>query len=178
MKFICALVLICFLAGCFQPTKKEDNINKIEIATSGCLRGCPVIGISIDSSLAFRYYGGYKAKLQGYYSGVVTRGFWNTLNIKLKKISFKTLDTSKDYPIDGEVAEAIFYWNNQKRHIFKSIDADPDSVSHVLIWIINSYKNIELNKLKDSGKFETRYQYMMPPKPNLHQIIFPPPKRQ
>jgi len=129
------------------------------------------------STLAFKYYGGYKAKLQGYYSGVVTRGFWDTLNIKLKEIKFKKLDTSKDYPLDGEVAETIFYWGKQKRHIFKSIDDDPDSVSHVLIWIINSYKNIELNKLKDSVNFETRYQYMMPPKPSLHQIIFPSSKK-
>jgi hypothetical protein len=167
----------CLLDACHKPISKKNEINKIEIATGGCLRRCPVIGIIIDSTLSLKYYGGYKAKLQGYYSGIVTQGFWDTLNMKLKHINFKKLDTTDYLPLDGEDAEVIFYWNKQKRHIFKSIDDDPDSISHVLIWIANSYKHIELHKLENSVHFETTYQFIQPPKPKLDQIRFPPPKK-
>jgi len=178
MKLIfLSLIGSCFLVACHKPVKRKNQINKIEIATGGCLRGCPAIGIRIDSSLTYIYYGGWKAKLQGYYAGTVTQGFWDTLNMKLKHINFKNLDTSKYLPIDGEPAEVIFYWNKQKRHIFKSIDDDPDSVSHTLIWIANSYKHVELHKLQDSVRFETNYHFMRPPKPKIDQVKFPPPMK-
>jgi hypothetical protein len=176
-SFISMIIVSCLFTACHHLKKRQDQINRIEIATGGCLRGCPVIGISIDSTLRLKYYGGYKAKLQGYYSGFVTQGFWDTLNVKLKQINFKKLDTSKYYELDGEVDEVIFYWDKQKRHIFKSVDDDPDAVSHVLIWIADSYKHIQLQKSNDTLKFETTYQFMMPPKPKLVQIKFPPPKK-
>jgi len=177
-KTNCFVLFGVFLfTACNRPASTKYEINKIEIATGGCLRGCPVVGEIIDSTLTFKYYGGYKAKLQGYYEGKVSQGFWDTLNLKIKQISFKKLDTSKYMEVDGEAAEAIFYWNNHKRHVFKSIYNDPDAVSHVLIWIINSYKTIELHKLKDSVSFETGYQFMLPPRPKSDQVKFPPPKK-
>jgi len=171
--FICFLVLI----SCYHPKKRTDQISKIEIATSDCLKGCPVIGISIDSTLTFKYYGGYNAKLQGYYSGFVTQGFWDTLNTKLEQIKFKGLETNNFGELDGHSAEVVVYWNKQKRHFMRSIYEDPDSISHILIWIADSYKHIQLQKLKDSVKFETTYQFMMPPKPKLDPVRFPPPKK-
>lgn len=170
-------IISCTLMACHKLGHPKGQINRIEIATSGCLRGCPVVGICIDSSLTLRYYGGHKAKLQGFYTGTVTQGFWDTLNMKLKHINFKNLDTTEYLPLDGEDAEVIFYWNKQKRHIFKSIDDDPDSISHVVIWIANSYKRVELHKLKDSVSFETTFQFVRPPKPKIDQVMFPPPKK-
>ena len=165
----------CLLTSCNKPTINKNSISRIDIATSGCLRGCPVVGLSIDSTLELKYYGGYKARLHGYYEGEVSNGFWDTLNYNLKMIKFNELDTSKDMPIDGEVAEVIFYWNGQKRHVYKSIYEDADSVSHILIGVINSYQHIELHKIKDSIKFETIYQYLMPPSPKAYNVVFPPP---
>jgi hypothetical protein len=67
------------------------------------------VGLIIDSTLNMQYYGGYKAALQGYYYGKVTPGFWDTLNIQLRQINFKKLDTAyRSLPIDGEPLEAIF----------------------------------------------------------------------
>lgn len=142
---ICILISgICLLTSCNSPFSKKYEINKIEIATGGCLRGCPVVGEIIDSSLCLKFYGGYEAKLQGGYEGKVTQGFWDTLNSKLKRINLKALDSSEPgLPLDGEPAEVIFYSGNHKRHIFKSIYKDPDSVYHLLIWILNSYKRLE-----------------------------------
>jgi hypothetical protein len=175
------LICGCMLIGCHNPLRRKDQINRIEIATGGCLHGCPVIGLRIDSALKLIYYGGYKAKLQGYYSGFVTQGFWDTLNVKIKQINYKKLDTVNDLGLDGQDAEVIFYWNKQKRHIFKSIYEDPDSISHVLIWITDSYKHFQLQKSNDTPKFETTYQFMRPPsppKPKLDQVTFPPPKKR
>lgn len=177
VKIICFMLFgVCLFAACNSPVAKKYEINKIEIATGGCLRGCPVIGEIIDSSLAFTYYGGYKAKFQGYYEGKVTQAFWDTLNLKLKQINFKKLDTSATLPLDGESAEVVFYWGNHKRHVFKSIYDDPDSVSHLLIWIVNSYKRMELHKLSGIVLFETTFQFMTPPKPKRDNVKFPPPK--
>ena len=169
---------ICVWISCRLPGKPKDQIKSIEIATDGCLAGCPVIAIRIDSSLTLKYHGGFNAVPKGFYSGVVTQGFWDTLNVKLKQINFKKLDTAQYYSIDGEVAEAIFYWDSHKRHIFKSIYENPDSVSSVLIWIINSYKHIDPHKLKDSVKFETTYQNMQPPILIEDHVLFPPPKKR
>lgn len=177
-----AIILICgcMLVACHSPLKRKNQINRIDIADGGCMKGCPAVGISIDTSLTLKYYGGYKAKLQGYYSGKVTQGFWDSLNIKLEQIRFKKLDTSNFAELDGQSAEVAVYWNKQKRHFTRSIFEDPDSVSHVLIWIINSYKQVKLHKLTDTVKFETRYQFIMPPRPpkyKLDQVKFPPPKK-
>jgi hypothetical protein len=182
MKFIQFLLICCCLfAACRNPTKRKDQIKRIDIADGGCMKGCPAVGISIDSSLTLKYYGGYKAKFQGYYAGKVTQGFWDSLNTKLEQIRFKKLDTSSFAELDGQSAEVAVYWNKQKRHFIRSIYEDPDSVSHVLIWIINSYKQVKLHKLTDTVKFETRYQFIMPPqppKPKLDQVKFPPPKKR
>jgi len=171
----------CLFAACRNPAKRKDQINRIDIADGGCMKGCPAIGISIDTSLTLKYYGGYKAKLQGYYEGKITQGLWDTLNLKLTHINYKKLDTATYYGMDGETAEVIFYWNKQKRHITREIYEDPDSVSHVLIWIVNSYKQVKLHKLTDTVKLETKYQFMMPPRPprpKLDQVKFPPPRKR
>ena len=170
---------IIFFA-CNKPQNNNNEINKIEIATSGCLRHCPVVGLIIDSTLNLEYYGGDKAILQGYYHGKVTPGFWDTLNIKLKQINFKKLDTSRQLIVDGEQAEAIFYWGTNKRHVFVSIEENTDSAARVFTWIINSYKRVELQKLNDSVKFETTFQYRQPPSPPspTDGVLFPPPKKR
>jgi hypothetical protein len=173
------LICGCMLAACHRPLKRKDQINRIEIADGGCMTGCPVFGIRIDSTLALKYYGGYKAKLRGYYSGRVTQGFWDTLNTKLEQIKFKGLETNNFGELDGHSAEIVVYWNKQKRHFMRSIYEDPDSISHILIWIADSYKHIQLKKSNDTLKFETTYQFMMPPSPKskLDQVKFPPPKK-
>jgi hypothetical protein len=167
---------ILFLTACQKPVGKKEEIGKIEIATTGCLRGCPIVGLQIDSSFKLVYYGGYKSKLQGYYEGKITQDIWDTLNFKLKHINYRKIDTSEYLEIDGENAEAIFYWNKQKRHIYRSIYENPDSISDALIWIINCCKRVKLQKSKDSIKFETTYQNIKPPIMAKYPIQFPPPK--
>lgn len=169
-----------FFFACDKRWKNNYEINKIEIGAWGCMHGCPAVGLIIDSTLNLEYYGGYKAKLQGYYNGKVTQGFWDTLNLKLRQINFKKLDTSfNQLPLDAESAEAVFYWGTKKRHVFILIDDNPDSASSTIRWIINSYKHLSLQKQNKGVKFETTFQYMQPPilKSPAEQVIFPPPKK-
>jgi Domain of unknown function (DUF6438) len=161
--------------SCHKPVHPKDQIRSIEIATSGCLRNCPVVAVRIDSSLVFKYHGGYKAKLKGYYSGTISQGFWDTLNVKLKQINFKKLDTTPYYGLDGEQSEVIFYWESHKKHISKSIDDTPDEVSNVLTWVLNSYKHIPLYKTKDTIGFESRFINIRPPLLKKDSVKFPPP---
>jgi len=175
LKAIMAGAAGCFiLMGCHHPPVPGRQIKSIEIATAGGLSVNPVVAIQIDSSLTLRYYGGRNAKPAGYYTGVVTQGFWDTLNIKLKKIDFKKLDTAQFYGMDEQVAEVAFYWGNHKRHIFKAIDGEPDSVSNTLKWIANSYKQVTLHHLKDSFKFETPFQALNLPIRKYEQVKLPP----
>ena len=176
LSFILIILLVISLCGCNKHRTNKNEINKIEIATGGCLRGCPVIGLIIDSALNYSYYGGEKAKLRGYFHGEITPELWDSLNLKLKKINFKEIN-SEELGLDGENAEVIFYWGNNKKHLFKSIYGNHDSVSNVLIWIINSYKHIRLNKSSEQIRFNTTYQFMKAPmpRPKLDNVKFPPP---
>ena len=176
MRLIAIFVAILLLAACGRSAGNKDDNSKIEIAPGGCLRSCPVVGIKIDSSLKLVYYGGYKAKLQGYYEGKIAQDVWDTLNSKLKHINYRKIDTAEYLSIDGENAEAIFYWGDQKRHIYRSIYENPDSISDALIWIINCYKRAGLQESKYSVKFETKYQNMKPPILINDTVKFPPPK--
>jgi len=179
------LILMMYVAmiffACNKPVKRNNEIDKIEIATGSCLRRCPVVGLIIDSTLNMQYYGGYRAKLQGYHYGKVTQGFWDTLNVKLRQIDFKKLDTSFiRLPLDAESAEAIVYQGANKRHVFVPIEGNTGPAASVFTWIINSYRSIKLQKLNSKVKFETTFQFMMPPTPKApaDQVIFPPPKKK
>jgi len=178
MRSIAIFVAILILAACQKSVRKNDEISKVEVATSGCLRRCPVVGVQIDSSLKLVYNGGYKSKLQGYYDGKISQDVWDTLNIKLKHINYRKIDTTEYLGIDGENAEAIFYWGKQKRHIYRSIYENSDSISDALIWIINCYKRAGLQKSKDSVKFETTYQNIKPPIMVKDPVKFPPSKKK
>jgi hypothetical protein len=173
------LFILLLLTSCHKTCAKKDFITKIEVAKGGCLRGCPITAISIDSTLTYNYFGGYKAKLQGYYTGKVTQGYWDTLNAKLKQVDFKKIDSDARYlPLDGEPGEVICYVGSSKKHFFISIyeDDTTDYKSQLFREIAYSYNHVSLYKMKDSSKFDVIFQHIIPPRPKLDQIKFPPPK--
>ncbi|HEY4322950.1 MAG TPA: DUF6438 domain-containing protein [Mucilaginibacter sp.] len=167
------------LSRCDNHITRRNTITRIEVAKGGCLRGCPVTAISIDSSLTFGYFGGYKAKLKGNYTGKVTQGFWDSLNMKLEQMNYKHLDTTEYLELDGEQAEVICYWAGHKRRITLSIDGF-DTTSYKSKFfrdLAYSYDHVKLNKTSSVVKFEVKYQYMTPPLPKKDNVKFPPPRR-
>jgi hypothetical protein len=174
------IVLISF--SCNKPHRKNEII-KIELARSGGLnRNDPGTAISIDSSLNYKYYGVLNHNHFGksdfpqpkYYEGLISEELWDTLNQKIERIKYKTLDTVDNGGVtDVNYFELIIHWRNGRKRITRIDTGGNYPVIKTLIWLNNSYKNIKLKQVNEPLKFETTYQ--IPPHSNLKPIKFPPP---
>jgi hypothetical protein len=151
-------VLAYLCASCHRPVPRNNEITKVEFAYEW-----PAGAVSVDSSLAYNYFGGERAQKQGYYTGKVTLSFWDTLNRKLEKIHYKQLDTADNIRVDAIGAELIVYWKGgNKRHIRTELGRLPDSVANVIYWLANSFKRVKLHPVKDTIPFETTMQKPLP----------------
>lgn len=167
------LLIILSAAACRKP-KPVNEITKIDFGTGSCLSPCQSIAISMDSSLTYKYYGGPSAPLKGCYTGHITQGFWDTLNMRFKQINYKKLDTADNEAIyDGPLTEMFIFHREKMRHIMLSTYHQPDSILRFINWIENSYQHVALTPSKDTLYFGTAVQNPMPlPKPD--NIKFPP----
>jgi len=162
-----------------------NKITKIEIATGGCFGPCHYTATSIDSTLAYNFYGGKVPFLSpaedtlqhGFYQGRINRNFWDTLNVKLENIHYQQLDSLYQHTVDDQTLEVIIYHKGKMKHIWAQSASFPDTVANVLYWIANSYKSVKLIQIKDSITFNTKEQYGYPAPINVKDIKFPPPKR-
>lgn len=173
-KTIPFFIVLLFLYSClFDKTynTKTTDINKICIASGGCYGKCPKLAIEIDSTLNYRFYGGGFSEIKGIYKGKIEKSDWQNICESLDKIGYKKLDTLYSHSVDDLSIETIIYYSGKKKHIFAQELSLPDSVSKVFIKIINSYKKVKLTKESnndfDMFKFETKYQYGIPPIPVL-----------
>jgi hypothetical protein len=181
------LLSIAFLSSCDRSVKRKNEITKIEIATGGCFGPCQSTVVSIDSSLNYRYFGGdtyftlplyaVSGKLKGYYSGKISQGFWDTVNIKLEHINYKQLDSSYQHSIDDQSLEVFIHYGNKIKHIKAQSASLPDSIAHVFYYVINSYKSVKPKSTKDTFNFESTTQRPIP-MPNIHMVKFPPPTKK
>jgi hypothetical protein len=171
------LIIILF-SHCNGHVSKRNAISRIEVAKGGCLRRCPATAISIDSSLTFNYFGGDHARLEGNYTGKVTGGFWDSLNMKLERVNYRYIDTTEYFALDEEQAEVIYYWGGSKRRITLPIDrSDTTDYKSILFReLAYSYDHIKLHKVKENIKFEVKYQYTKEPILKEDTVKFPPPK--
>jgi hypothetical protein len=176
MKYVACLLCLLFLLSCKKPNLQTNEITKVELARSGAWSDFGAT-ISVDSSLAYKYFGDYGKVKQGYFIGRVSRRFWDTLNQKLEEINFKTINSSDNLSVaDVNYFEVIVYFKNQKRRIIRVNPREKDAVINAFMWLNDSYKNIKLYQFKNAIKFETTYHEL--PKPSLKQIKFPPPTKQ
>jgi hypothetical protein len=116
---IISLTILMF-ASCNSDNtieKRKNEITKVCFATGGCYGTCPFLAIEIDSSLNYKFYGGEYADTTGYFTGKVSQGFWDTLNIKFESINYKQLDTSYEHSIDDLSTETVLYFDKQRKHI-------------------------------------------------------------
>jgi len=112
--------------------RRKNQITKVCFATGGCYGNCPFLAVEIDSSLNYKFYGGKYADKPGYFTGKVSRGFWDTLNIKFERINYKQLDTSYEHSHDDLSTETVLYFDKQRKHIYGQSESFPDSVRSVL----------------------------------------------
>lgn len=186
--YLLLLATIVFLSSCDRKDQRKNEITKIEIATGGCFGPCQSTVVSIDDALHYRYFGGdthfplppdagNNGRLKGYYSGKISRGFWDTLNIKFEHIKYKQLDSSYPHTIDDQSLEVFIHYGNKIKHIKAQSASLPDSVARVFYDVINSYKIVKPKPTRDTFKFESTTQEPMP-MPDIQMIKFPPPAKK
>src|ERR1700761_2753086 len=118
MRLFVLLSLIIIIIACDRPTHRENEISKIELATSSCLGPCAITAVSIDSSLNFKFYGGSHASKKGYYSGKISPKMWDSITTKLEIANYKTLHLNYVSPGDDQTLELIVHYKNSKvKHI-------------------------------------------------------------
>ncbi len=171
---ICLLYILLFLS-CSKPHHPNNEITKIELASSGGWNFGTAIGI--DSSLNYKYYDGNSKKN---FTGKISAKLWDSINARLEQIKFKNIPASDHKNIaDATYFELIVYWKDSSRRITRVRDIKTDSVVDAFTWINDSYKNVKLHQVNYAIKFETTYQEpIFPPKPKINQVKFPPPIKQ
>ncbi len=179
-------ISMCLLTACYRLGHANNEITKIEVETGACLGPCQLTVTSIDSSLAYRYYGGKvssrthrpedKFKIEGFYTGRVTQQFWDTLNAKLKKIDYQRLNAVYNHTVDDQGLEIIIHYKGKIKHISAQSASLPDSVADTFYWIADSYRRVKPKKSKSPISFEVSSLYppLPPPQKPAHPR-FPPP---
>ncbi|WPU98508.1 DUF6438 domain-containing protein [Mucilaginibacter sp. cycad4] len=185
------LIFITFvLSSCHSSNygQRKNEITKIEIATGGCFGPCQSTVTSIDSSLEYRYFGGdtyfslppdgaKEGKLKGFYSGKISQGFWDTLNIKFENINYKHLDTSYQHSVDDQGLEIFIHYGNKVKHIMAQSASLPNTAAEVFYYVINSYKTVKPKLPKDTFLFESQVQRPIP-MPDVRKVKFLPPLKK
>ncbi len=174
MKYITVLIIIILSASCKKVTHPNNEITKVELARSGAWSDFGAT-ISIDSSLNYKYFGGYGKVKQGYFAGRVSSKFWDTLNQKFEEIKFKTIDTNDNSHVaDVNYFEVIVHWRGHRKRIIRIRPRENDSIINVFLWLNDSYRNVKLHAVNNPLSFETTYHTPLP-KPTIDQVKFPPP---
>lgn len=120
-----AILFLCLLAltAC-NYSKHKSDITGIELIISDSLSSSELTTIQIDSSLNYKFYGGWLAnkankQLKGYYNKKISRALWDTLTDNLQQIDYEKLN--KTYkPISASNAqelELIVHSGDKIRHI-------------------------------------------------------------
>jgi hypothetical protein len=174
MKYLLILTFILLLS-CTKPHRQNNEITKIELASSGGWNFGTAIGI--DSSLNYKYYDGNSKKN---FVGKISAKLWDSINTRSAQIEFKKIPAYDHKNIaDATYFELIIYWKDSSRRITRVRDIKTDSVADAFAWIKDSYKRVKLHQVNYPIKFETTYQDpIFPPKPKIDQVRFPPPIKQ
>lgn len=161
------LITISLSSACTHKAYKKQQISRVEVATGYRYGPSQKTAVSIDSTLAYHYYGGQtfhyspsekSSMLSGYYTGKVTKAFWDALNVKLNAIRYEQLDTIYRHSIEDQSLEIIIYYQGKVKHIRAQSESLPHDVGKVIYWIADSYKVVKLGPSKDTLAFHTNEQ--------------------
>lgn len=147
------IIGISFLGCEYRNHEQKSQINRIVFATGGCFGSCPIQVIDIDSTLIVRYHGVDHTKRIGFYSGYVTREFWDTLTQKLETLDFNKLDTTYANSVDDLSTEILIYHNGKTKHIYGQSSSLPQNLKSFYNWLENSSSIFALIPSLDSLTF-------------------------
>lgn len=156
----CLFSVALLLTACKAHIDKR--ITKVEFAKSLCFLPCDAVAVSIDSSLNFEYYidSSYikHRKSRAYYTGKVSRVFWNELTEKLEQMDYSNLDTTKKiFPSDLRHRELKVYFNHRSIRV-ETVDGDDSQEGKLHHWLDSAYKHVKLKLAKDTIHFGTTVQ--------------------
>ena len=172
MRPILVLLIPTLLFGCKRSISQNNEIGKIEFARTGAPRSDHGASISIDSSLNYKYWGDYGTEKQKFFVGKINQEFWDTLNLKLERIDFKTVKQQvTEGCIDCEDYELIIHWQRGTKHILRTGTMAKDPVIQVCKWLGDKRNIPKLKQIKDSIRFESNTHHTI--KPRIKSIEFP-----
>jgi hypothetical protein len=153
-----ALILLTYACNDGKSPIKQDNLTRIVFATGYCHGECPQQAIEIDSSLAYKYYGGEFARNKGYFRGTIGKGFWESLDADLKKPEFLSLNNIYDDSVDDQSVEVIIYRGKSKKHIRGQYESLPNELRHLFATMNSSINLANLKPISDTIHFESTIQ--------------------
>lgn len=154
---------------------RHNEISSIGFATGYCHGECAFSALSVDSSLKYNYFGGDYAQKKGFYTGRISKEFWDTLNVKLEELNYKQLDSAYQHTVDDQSMELIIHYGNRTKHVRAQSGSLPDSLIKMFIWLAHTYKKVRLENATGPIRFETTEQELqIPPRSGP---MFPPPVR-
>jgi hypothetical protein len=173
------VLLSLLFTACHKSDKRNNEITKIELAYDGASMLRNGSAMSVDSSLTYSYFGDDNTQKEGFYSGKITQGLWDTLNMKFEHMGYKTLDITEQPKIpDVGYFELVIHWHGGTTHLFRLTGANTDCLLKELQWLQNSYKMVKLHAIKDNISFSTTLQNPPPIPPISKDFRFVPPSKK
>lgn len=159
MKPKIILIIYLLFLGCHSPLLRKNEITKIELVRTGAWAQRAATTI-IDNSLTYKYwnYGDAGSAKKGYLTGKITKGFWDTINLKFEKAKYKNIEPNVYLRFrDGSFYELLIHFDNNKKTIIRDINISGDSMVNLCKWLDQTNNSIKLVKGSKSFKFETTY---------------------
>ncbi len=155
-NFILISLTSALLLSCKgRPDRIKPPINKICYAAGSCFGRCPVFAVEVDSDLTYKYYGAnfVEPKELGFFTGKVTRAYWDSLATHLSKVNYLQPDTSQlNLPSDGPSLELILCFGKEQWKITE-YNAFSDTLRSVIAQLSNSFQEVKPQRSHDTTLF-------------------------
>ncbi|AWH85925.1 hypothetical protein HYN59_12775 [Flavobacterium album] len=152
-KFYLLIFSVLLLSGC-KDTARHNAITKIVLARGGCYGTCPVEVITIDSSLTCYYEGVHNTGYEGLYTAKISRGLWDSINIKFEKIRFRELDSSYIGSVDDEATALKIFHDNKMKYIRSQSSMLPEGLEAVVSFIGKTPEKVKLEPTTSMNGFD------------------------
>ncbi len=159
IKYLVIAVVLCHvLLGCSR-IKHIPLISKVCLVTHNWNSTIPDIAIEVDSSLNYKFFGGEKAIKKGLMQGKISKDLWDTIQIKFTHLQYWiTKEQSLERNIGPKVTcsppppftmSTLIHYEGKVKQLNTEGN---DSIANVLLWLLNTYKTVNLKALPPDEK--------------------------
>jgi len=153
---------------------RKTDFHKLCLSSSLCYGDCPASAIEISSDGDIKFFGGKYSKLTGYYNGIISTGFIDTLKTLLSASIVNRENLSNVPPIDAPVCDLKIMTDNDTLDIYGCPSDFPFRLKEFYRIIMGAYMKAELKKADKPIDFETKshiyetIEIEPPPPPPMH----------